>query len=101
MKEPAIELQKIIEARVVGRYQLELKFENGVQGTVDLSHLCGRGVFTVWDTPGGFEGFRIGDGGELVWADEIDLCPQALYLTITGDAQDVPATFTAEHSSRA
>ncbi len=27
---------------------------------------------------------RIGSGGELAWSDEIDLCPDAMYLRITG-----------------
>ena len=27
---------------------------------------------------------RIGSSGELAWGDEIDICPDALYLRITG-----------------
>lgn len=51
---------------------------------VDLSHLAGRGAFSVWVQPGRFDSVRIGARGEVAWGDELELCPDALYLRLTG-----------------
>lgn len=51
---------------------------------VDLSDLVGKGVFELWQDIGHFAEFRIGPAGELAWSNQIDLCPDALYLRVTG-----------------
>ena len=66
------------------RYRLEVEFEDGVSGLVDLSDDVGKGVFALWRDPLFFEQVAIGSAGELVWGDKIDLCPDALYLKVTG-----------------
>ena len=66
------------------RYRLEVEFEDGVSGIVDLSDDVGKGVFALWRDPLFFEQVAIGSAGELVWGDKIDLCPDALYLKVTG-----------------
>jgi hypothetical protein len=63
---------------------LELEFDDGVSGTVDLSENVGKGVFALWRNPLAFEQVHIGSSGELVWGDQIDLCPDALYLKVMG-----------------
>ena len=55
-----------------------------VRGTVDLSEAVGKGVFALWCDPLVFEQVHIGSSGELVWGEQIDLCPDALYLKVTG-----------------
>ena len=68
----------------MGGFRLFLKFNDGVSGTVDLSSIAGRGVFTSWLNEGFFEKVRITDVGALEWPGELDLCPDSLYLKITG-----------------
>ena len=51
---------------------------------MDLSEAVGKGVFALWRDPLAFDQVRIGSSGERVWADWIDLCPDALYLKVTG-----------------
>ena len=68
----------------MGGFRLFLKFNDGVSGTVDLSSFAGRGVFTSWLNEGFFEKVRITDVGALEWPGELDLCPDSLYLQITG-----------------
>ena len=77
-------MKRITKLRVLSGYRLELEFDDGLKGTVDLSDSVGKGVFTLWCDPAAFEQVRIGSTGELVWADRIDLCPDALYLKVTG-----------------
>jgi hypothetical protein len=77
-------MRKIINAKAAANYRLELRFDDGAAGFVDLSELAGKGVFALWEEPGAFERVRIGSAGELVWDDRIDLCPDSLYLQLTG-----------------
>ena len=77
-------MKKIVEVKVMKKYQLKLKFADGVEGTVDLSNLVGKGVFSFWDNYDSFKKVKIGSAGELVWDNHVDLCPDSLYLKITG-----------------
>ena len=75
---------KAIEVKPLPGYRLWIRFEDGTQGEVDLAHLVGRGVFASWNDPRAFEGVSIGTSGEIRWGDFLDLCPDALYMEITG-----------------
>jgi hypothetical protein len=75
---------KITEARPVSRFQVFLRFDNGASGTVDLSHIAGRGVFGAWTREGVFEQLSISPVGALQWPGDLDLCPDSLYLQMTG-----------------
>ena len=77
-------MRKISKVKVLQGYRLELAFDDGVSGVVDLSDLAGKGVFALWRDRHAFEQVRIGSIGELVWGDQIDLCPDSLYLKATG-----------------
>lgn len=74
----------LIEVRPLPQYRLFLRYQDGVAGEVDLSHLAGRGVFDLWNRSGEFEKVTIGPSGEVRWNDDVDLCPDALYMQITG-----------------
>jgi hypothetical protein len=65
-------------------YRLELEFNNGESGVVDLSEFVGRGVFAVWERPGVFEQVTVTSDGAVEWPGEIDMCPDSLYLRMTG-----------------
>ena len=77
-------MPRLLEVKPLKGYRLWLRYEDGVEGVVDLSDLVGKGVFALWKDEERFRQVRIGDGGELVWSDEVDLCADALYLQITG-----------------
>jgi len=77
-------MRKVTKVKVLQGYSLELTFDDGVSGTVDLSNLVGKGVFVLWHDRDAFEQVQIGSSGELFWANKIDLCPDSLYLKATG-----------------
>ena len=77
-------MRKVSKVKTLQGYRLGLEFDDGVSGTVDLSDLAGKGVFALWCDRRSFEQVQIGSSGELVWGDQIDLCPDALYLKVTG-----------------
>jgi hypothetical protein len=73
-----------VAVTALAKYKLRVEYVDGVSGEVDLSHLVGKGVFAAWNDPSAFEAVTIGEGGEFVWSDGIDLCSDAIYLEITG-----------------
>ena len=73
-----------IEVRPVGRYRIWLRYQDGTEGEVDLSHRAGRGVFAAWDNEGVFAQVKLGARGAIEWPGNLDLCPDALYLRLTG-----------------
>ena len=81
-------MQKIIEVKPLGKYKLRVRFADGVEGEADLSHLAGKGVFAIWNDYAEFEKVRIGEHGELLWEGGVDLCPDAVYLQITGKSPE-------------
>ena len=79
---------KPVHVKPLPDYKLHLRYEDGVEGEVDLSHLAGKGVFALWNNPGAFEKVSIGPSGAIRWNDEVDICPDALYLEITGKSPE-------------
>ena len=77
-------MRRVSKVKVLPGYRLELEFDDGISGTIDLSEAVGKGVFALWRDPLVFEQVGIGSAGELVWGEKIDLCPDALYLKVTG-----------------
>jgi hypothetical protein len=81
-------MKRIVEVKPLEHFRIWIRFADGVEGQANLSHLAGKGVFAKWEEPSFFASVRIGDSGELVWDDQIDLCPDSLYLTVTGKSAE-------------
>ena len=71
-----------VEAR--GKYRIWLKYSDGVEGEVDLSDCAGKGVFKAWDEPGVFESVHLDEYDAVQWTKDLDMCPDALYMNLTG-----------------
>ena len=70
--------------RAHSNYRLYLEFSDDAKGFVDLSDLAGEGVFAAWNDYGLFQQVHIGSHREIKWDDYIELCPDSLYLKLTG-----------------
>ena len=79
---------KPVQVKALPQYKLWIEYNDGVAGEVDLSYLVGRGVFASWEDSSFFEQVYIGTRGEIAWSNEIDLCPDALYIKITGKSPE-------------
>ncbi len=77
-------MHEAVEVKALSDYRIWVRFADGVAGEVDLSHLAGRGVFSLWHDYTAFQGVHVGRSGEIAWNDEVELCPDSLYLTLTG-----------------
>ena len=80
-------MKRIVFAQALPGYRLQLRYDDGAEGTVDLSADVGKGMFQAWKDPMFFKSVRCERGRRVVWSEgdsEIDLCADALYLQITG-----------------
>ncbi len=83
-------MKKAVQANPLDGFRLWLKYEDGIEGIVDLSDLAGRGVFEAWSEREVFDAVTVNESGAVVWPGEIDLCPDALYIRLTGrQAQEI------------
>ena len=65
-------------------YRIWIRYADGPEGEIDLSHLAGGGVFTAWDDRSYFEKVHFTEHRSIAWDDQIELCPDALYMQLTG-----------------
>lgn len=72
------------EVEVREGYLIWLRYSDGTAGEIDLSHLAGRGVFEAWDDLACFEAVYIASTRGIAWGEDIELCPDALYMQLTG-----------------
>jgi hypothetical protein len=79
---------RVVEVLPRARFRVWLRYSDGVQGEVDLSHLAGRGVFKAWHSPGAFENVHLAEDGSVSWGSGLDLCADSLYLQLTGKSPE-------------
>ena len=77
-------MHRIVRIEALEDYRIRLWFVDGTEGVADLADLAGRGVFAIWANYETFRHAEIGPYGELRWGDEADLCPDSLYMRVTG-----------------
>jgi hypothetical protein len=78
-----------IQVRALPNYRLYLEFSDGAKGEVDLSGLAGKGVFEVWNDYSFFEQVHVAEHRAIQWNAELELCPDALYMQLTGKTPEV------------
>jgi hypothetical protein len=74
--------------RALPMYRLYLEFSDGTKGEVDLSDLVGKGVFEARNEYSFFQKVHVGEHREIKWNGEIELCPDSLYLKLTGKSPE-------------
>ena len=92
---------KIVQAKALPGYRLDLEFDNRERGVVDLSTLVGRGVFIAWNDPAVFQQVRVASEGAVEWPGELDLCPDALYLQMSGKKPEEVFPALSSHAAHA
>jgi hypothetical protein len=82
-------MKKITTLKILDNYRVWLRFNDGVEGEADFSSKPRTGVFAFWNSYDNFCNARIGDFGELLWNDQLDFCPDSLWLQVTGEKPEV------------
>lgn len=65
-------------------YRIWLRYEDGVEGEVDLSDIPHTGFFEVWKDKDFFDTVHISEYHAIRWTDYAELCPDSLYIEVTG-----------------
>lgn len=81
-------MPQLIEVKPLSNFRVWLRYDDGVEGEVDLSDLAGRGVFKAWSDPTVFSAVRLGAHGAIEWGADIDICADAMYLRLTGKSPE-------------
>ena len=82
---------KPIQVEARKDYRIWIKFEDGVEGEVNLSGYVARGgLFKKWEDRGFFESVWLPGGNVVKWGDSDfhELCGDSLYMKITGISFD-------------
>lgn len=76
-------LRWLTHARYVGEHRIEIRFNTGESGVVDLSDQLGRPPFNGLHDPIEFERFKL-NSWTVEWPNGADLAPEFLYERMTG-----------------
>ena len=69
----------IIACEARSDYILWVRFDDGIEGEVDLSDLVGQGVFKAWKSKEFWKSVTVDpESGTVCWGEEIDLDPYVL-----------------------
>ena len=77
-------IAKPITVKALYDYSIFVCFSDGVQGVINLKHLAHKGVFREWDNNNLFAKVHLDEYGAIVWNEQIDLCPDSIYLKLKG-----------------
>ena len=93
-------MKRIMEAHILQGRVVRLRFDDGLQGTIDFARYPTTGVFRRWEESEFFSQMRIArQGRSLEWPGEIDLCADSLWIEAgCGAAEDV-FTQTSSHAA--
>lgn len=83
-------LKDIVTVQPLEAHQLHIRFEDGVEGVVELNQLVEfSGVFAPLEDPGYFAQVQVHpELGTIVWDNGADLDPDVLYAIVSG--QGIP-----------
>ncbi len=73
-----------LEVKARKTFRIWLRYDDGTEGEVDLSDVAGQGVFAAWNDVAFFNSVRLGSHGAIEWGEDLDICPDAMYLRLTG-----------------
>ena len=81
---------KPTQVKALEGYSIWIKFEDGVEGVVDLSSYVGRGVWKAWEDRSLFENVKITPYRAIGWGenDLLDMCADWAYMQVTDTAVD-------------
>ena len=65
-------------------FKIWIEYADGASGVLDFSHLADKPAFTGWGERRYFESVHIDDYGAVEWGDDLQMCPDSVYMQLTG-----------------
>lgn len=70
--------------KALSSYRIWLRYDDRTEGDIDLSDLAGHGVCEPRNDAALFDAVHRGSHGAVEWSSDLDLCPDAMYVRLTG-----------------
>jgi len=80
-------MHRILEIKIVGNHQIQLKFEDGLIRIIDFRPFIKNGLSKDLSDIGFFNQVEIESGGGLSWPNGFDFCPNFLHDYIREEIQ--------------
>lgn len=78
-------IPKPLKVEAINAKVIWIKFDDGVQGQIDLSYLFKKPIFKKLENPTFFSQVYIdSETDAIAWNEELEICPNTLYLKISG-----------------
>src|SRR5688572_14487009 len=78
-KSMEIKRVRIVACKPLPNYHIWIRFDDGLEGDVDLNHLVGKGIFEAWNSIVFFNQVRVDPVSDtVIWGEDIDLDPYVL-----------------------
>ena len=89
---------KVAGLKYINDYNVEVKFDDGVSGTIDLSELVNQGIFIELKDKKKFATL-FSNGYSIAWSDELEIDAASIYAEITGKRPEAFFNANNSHSS--
>jgi hypothetical protein len=90
-------LPKVIQVKALDGYRIAVRFNDGVEGVIDLSNDIWGPVFEPLKDPAFFAQVYVDpEWGCVTWPNDLDLCPQSMYEDILTARGPQSTTSTAD-----
>ena len=74
---------KVREVKYITDYNISIKFDDGVNGTIQLSDLVQKGIFKVLQDKNEFAKVYT-NGYSIAWSNELEIDATTIYSELTG-----------------
>ena len=74
---------KVQEVKYISDYTISIKFEDGVNGTIQLNDLVQKGIFKVLQDKSEFAKVYT-NGCSIAWSNELEIDANTIYSDLTG-----------------
>lgn len=76
-------MQKVRKVKALPGYELEVEFDDGVHGRIQLKDRLYGPMFEPLKDPDYFRRVSVDEFGAICWPNQADLAPDALYRELT------------------
>ena len=74
---------KVQEVKYIADYTINIKFDDGISGTIQLNDLVQKGIFKVLQDKNLFAKVYT-NGYSIAWSDELEIDATKIYSDLTG-----------------